>query len=198
MESFWRLAGSISMMAITLGGCASDSPASQVSIAEDNDSLRPRRSDAEVRRGLEAAIVGYDVTFGGNEGDGTFRFVSAQLGARETLNATTVRRMFADVVQADPEADKPLSALYYNDMSFAAWKHRAEADASTGRDADLQLQAINAALAANLSGIHVYYFGRNGRRGASHSVEGINVSVFVLGRTESGRVAGLYSVVTWT
>ena len=170
----------------------------EADLETSGDELTARRTDAQIKAALERVIRGYNVTFRGNEGDSEFRYISATPRPGETINATSLRRMFADVVEADPEADKPLSALYYDDMSFAEWKRRAAGNPDDGFPADTELQAINKVLSDNLTGIKIYYYGRNGRRGVNRTVEGINASVFVVGKTPSGKIAGLYTVVTWT
>ena len=57
------------------------------------------------------------------------------------------------------------------------------------------MRNLEQVLEANLTDVHVFYFGANRSAG---KVDGIGVSVFIIGRTPAGTLAGVRTLAIWT
>jgi len=210
------LTGRLSLLAaLTLSvslaaGCASaSSSASDDPSAEDDNAqefsqdLVATQSDAKVKAEIEAAAKGANFT---SESDFPFHYVSStlktKLSAQKAITEALVRAELASFVDGDPDTDKPLAKLVGMSRSFAEWK-KEFTPASGGCSDNVSPSAadcasvtkMNDALAKNLRGIRVYYFGREGRQG---HVDGVAVSVLIVGRTPSGNHAGVRTNAIWT
>jgi Nuclease A inhibitor-like protein len=200
------LALSVSLAA----GCAGASSAvdADPSAQDDNEGefsqdIVKAQTDAKVKAEIEEALKGANFT---SESDFPFHYLSAtlatKLSADKAVTETLVRKELASFVDKDPDTDKPLAKLVGMTTTFTSWK-KDFTPASGGCSDDVSPSAadcaavtkMNAALAKNLRGIKVYYFGRAGTQG---HVDGVAVSVIIVGRTPSGNLAGVRTIAIWT
>ena len=199
-----RLA-SFSLVALTLsfaalsGGCASESSVDPAAAGDENEADFAQelksKTDAQVQAEIEAAAVGANYT---SESDYGFKFVSAKLNGETSMTQTLVRAKVGSFVDADPDTDKPLATLYAETRTWTDWKKGYSAcvpDQSPDPADCAIINKMDDALAKNLRGIKVFYFGRNGSR--AH-VDGVGVSVIIVGRTPSGNLAGVRTIAIWT
>ena len=181
------------------GGCASESAPAEASAADENEADFSQeltsKTDAQVKAEIEAAAVGANYT---SESDYGFTYVSAKLTGETSMTQALVREKVASFVDADPSTDKPLATLYAETRTWAEWK-RGYASCVPDQSPDPAdcaiINKMGEALSKNLRGIKVFYFGRNGSRG---HVDGVAVSVIIVGRTPSGNLAGLRTIAIWT
>lgn len=155
------------------------------------------KTDAQVKADIEAAAVGANYT---SESDYGFKYVSAKLEGQTSMTQALVRTKVASFVDADPDTDKPLAKLYASTSSFAEWKRGyvpgvcQEDEAPDPSDCAI-IHKLNGVLEKNLRGIKVFYFGRDGSAG---HVDGVAVSIIIVGRTPSGNLAGVRTIAIWT
>jgi Nuclease A inhibitor-like protein len=178
----------------TLGaGCAATTDAEtpdEASIGAVDAELTA--GDAAFQREVTQAAKGLTYI---SETDAPFTFVAAKLNAGETVNEAAVRRAFARVVNADPQADKPMSKLKGEVRTFESFRASyRNCDASEAASC-AKIEAMNAILQKNLTDVKVFSFGKNGAPGA---VDGVGVSIFVVGKTKSGQLAGVRTFAVWT
>lgn len=151
---------------------------------------------ADVLADLATATDGVTFT---SESDFPFTPVSASLAPGETITQSLVRSKFAGVVDADPATDKPLASLYGMEQTWQEWKDKGYNcwDPSDPVLAALcsKTRNLEQVLEADLSNIHVYFFGKNGSAG---NVQGIAVTVLVVGVTPDGQLAGVRTIAIWT
>jgi hypothetical protein len=191
---------SLAAVSLMLGaGCASEDTASASSAGDENTADFAQdiksKTDKQVQAEIEAAAVGANYT---SESDYGFTLVSAKLEGETSMTQALVRAKVASFVDADPATDKPLASLYAETRTFAEWKRDYAAcvpDQSPDPADCAIINKMNAVLDKNLRGIKVFYFGRNGSRG---HVDGVGVSVIIVGRTPSGNLAGLRTIAIWT
>jgi hypothetical protein len=153
------------------------------------------KTDAQVHAEIEAAAVGANYT---SESDYGFKLVSAKLNGQTSMTQALVREKVGPFVDADPDTDKPLASLYASTGTFAEWKRGyadCKPDESPSPEDCAIINKLNAALDKNLRGIKVFYFGRDGSRG---HVDGVAVSVIIVGRTPAGNLAGVRTIAIWT
>ncbi|MBK6693566.1 MAG: hypothetical protein IPG50_15365 [Myxococcales bacterium] len=186
------LLSAVLSLAVAHVGCS----AAPEALADDDAPLSAARSDATIEAELRAAVQGALYI---SEADYPFEVVHAPLpqGTR-SLTAELLQERLATYVDRHADADKPLLELKSMTKSFAAWRH----GFATCRDHEgaypeqcPRISRINAALAKNLRGVRVYYFGREGEEG---NVEGTTVSIFVVGVTPQGNLAGVWTLAAWT
>ena len=188
------------MASLALGaGCASEDGASAAAAIDENTADFAQdiksKTDAQVQAEIEAAAVGANFT---SESDYGFTFVSAKLEGQTSVTQALVREKLASFVDADPATDKPLASLYASTKTFAEWKcgYAACVPDQSPDPADCAIiNKMDAVLDKNLRGIKVFYFGKNGSRGR---VDGVGVSVIIVGRTPSGNLAGVRTIAIWT
>ncbi len=152
-------------------------------------------TDAEVQAEIERAAEG---AFLVSETDAPFTFVSAALGSGEGVTEAVIRAKLAKFVDDREDLDGPLADLVSMTQSWEEWKAESVGcteDAFPGPAECLETRILNAALEANLSDIQVFYFGRDGEPG---NVEGVAVTVFIVGVTEDGTLAGVQTLAVWT
>jgi hypothetical protein len=193
----------VSVVALSLfvgAGCSSGSGAGDAEAAGDEpeadfgQEIRSK-TDAQVKADIEAAAVGANYT---SESDYGFKYVSAKLEGQTSMTQALVRDKVASFVDADPDTDKPLASLYASTSTFTEWKKGyvgCTPDQSPDPADCAKITKMNEVLAKNLRGIKVFYFGRAGSRG---HVDGVAVSVIIVGRTPSGNLAGLRTIAIWT
>ncbi len=101
-------------------------------------------------------------------------------------------------MEAGLEADGTAWAVVAQTGTWAEWK-RGYANCVPDQSPDPAdcaiINKMDEVLAKNLRGIKVFYFGREGSRG---HVDGVGVSVIIVGRTPSGNLAGLRTIAIWT
>ncbi len=191
-------------------GCAGASstaladPSAEDDNAEEfSQDIVATQTDAKVKAEIEAAAVGANFT---SESDYPFRYVSAtlktKLSSTKAVTDTLVRAELASFVDGDPDTDKPLAKLFGMNKTFTEWKKdftpasgRCSDDTSPSAADCAAVTKMNNAITKNLRGVRVYYFGRAGRQG---SVDGVAVSVLIVGRTPSGNLAGVRTIAIWT
>ena len=153
-------------------------------------------SDAEVQQAIEAAAEGAMYV---SETDSPFEYVFAELGSGDTeVDEALVREHLAKYVDENEAADGPMSDLVSMNTAFTEWKsdHAAcSEDEFPGPEECAQLRELDDALEANLTDLRVFYFGRDGEPG---NVEGVAVTIFIVGRTPSGNLAGVRTLAVWT
>jgi hypothetical protein len=179
-------------------GCASDdSPPAAAGNRDDfGDEVRSK-SDEQVKAEIEAAAKGAIYV---SESDEEFTFVSAPLAASERASITEelVRAKLAKYVDENEDADKPMASLHAQSETWASWKSDSVGcteDTYPGPEECAATQKLNEALDRNLRGIKVFYFGAHGSPG---NVDGVAVTVFVVGRTPQGNLAGVKTIAIWT
>jgi uncharacterized protein len=151
-------------------------------------------TDAQIKTEIETAAEG--VLFS-SEGDFPFLYVEAPLNG--DINEQAVRDAFAELVDNDENADGPMDTLVSMNESWDAWKAD-EHSCQDKEDPDLMIwcapmRNFESVLESNLSDIQVFYFGRKGEPG---SVDGVAVSVFIVGRAPSGKMIGVRTIAIWT
>jgi hypothetical protein len=203
MSSTTSRLASLSLVALSLsfaalsGGCASETDSAAAGDENEADFSQELKSktDAEVKAEIEAAAVGANYT---SESDYGFKFVSAKLNGETSMTQALVRAKVASFVDADPDTDKPLAKLYAQTGTWTEWKKGYSAcvpDQSPDPADCAIINKMDDVLAKNLRGIKVFYFGREGSRG---HVDGVGVSVIIVGRTPSGNLAGVRTIAIWT
>jgi hypothetical protein len=200
MPSLLRRVAAVSLVALSfavLGGCAADTSAAAPADENEADFAQEikSRTDAQVKAELEALTVGTNFT---SESDYPFTFVSAPLAGEQSMTQALVRTKLGSFVDADPNTDKPLAKLYAMTGTFSEWKKQfvgCTPDQSPSPEDCATTTKLNDGLARNLRGIKVFYFGRSGRAG---HVDGVGVSVIIVGRTPAGNLAGVRTIAIWT
>jgi hypothetical protein len=153
------------------------------------------KTDAQVTAEIAPAAVGANYT---SESDYGFKFVSAKLSGQTSMTQALVREKVGAFVDADPDTDKPLASLYASTSTFKEWRANTancQPDEAPSPEDCATINKMNAVLEKNLRGIKVFYFGRDGSRG---HVDGVAVSVIIVGRTPAGNLAGLRTIAIWT
>jgi hypothetical protein len=118
-----------------------------------------------------------------------------------SITQEMVREKLAWYVDHDENADKPLATLHAMNGNWAEWKRGYEPGACGGEgeypgpEECAKIRNLNAVLERNLRGIKVMYFGGHGSRG---NVNGVGVSLFLVGRTPKNNLAGVRVVAIWT
>ena len=151
-------------------------------------------TDAEVQSQIEKAAEGLTYM---SESDFPFMFVSAPLAGE--IDEAAVREAFADVVDNDESADKPLADLVSMSQSWDEWK-AAEHSCQDKEDSEsmvicAQMRNFESVLESNLTDIQIFYFGANGEPG---NVDGTAVSIFIVGRSPEGNLVGVRTIAIWT
>lgn len=185
-------------LSVGCGGSAAPpepAPAAEEDDAPFGDEVRAK-TDKSIQDEVAAAAEGAIYV---SEGDYPFKLVKGSLpdGTR-TITEALVREKLAWVIDHDPDADKPLATLHAQSETFSAWKKSyasCEADAYPGPEECAKIQKMNAALERNLRGLKVFYFGRAGSPG---HVDGVAVSVVIVGRTPKGNLVGVRTLAIWT
>jgi hypothetical protein len=153
-------------------------------------------SDAEIEAAIEQATVGLLYI---SESDAPFELVIGSVDLGGAITEGLVREEFASYVEADPGADKPLSDLFGMERPWSDWV-AAMHNCSDPNDPLLvelceKMRALEGVLSSNLDGLTTFYFGSVGAPGA---VDGIGVSIFLVGRTPSGKLVGVRTLAIWT
>jgi Nuclease A inhibitor-like protein len=175
-----------------LTGCATSVDGDVPADATGEVEAELTATDAAFQRDVTQAAKGLTYT---SETDAPFTFVAAQLKTGESVNEAAVRRAFARLVNADPQADKPMSQLNGEVRTFAKFRASYRNCQASEVASCAKIDAMNAVLEKSLTNIKVFYFGKNGAPGA---VDGIGVSIFVVGKTKSGQLAGVRTFAVWT
>lgn len=166
-----------------LFSCAADAADPADEPSEEFSAEVRSKTDAQVQAEIEAAAQGLLYT---SESDYPYTFVTAKLEGQKSVTQALVREKLASYVDSDDAADKPLASLVAMNGDWPEWKRRF---------AGTETQVLNDALEKNLRGIEVIYFGRDGTRG---NVQGVGVSIFIVGRTPQGNLAGVRTLAIWT
>jgi uncharacterized protein len=154
-----------------------------------------KSGDADVKKAVEAAANGLLYT---SESDYPYTWVQATLGAGDAVNEATVRAKLATYVDSDPDTDKPLAKLAGMTRSWSEFRADEIDGCTQGGNDDAycaKVAKFMGVIENNLSDIHVFYFGENGTPG---HVDGVAVSVIIVGRTASGNLAGVRTIAIWT
>jgi hypothetical protein len=153
-------------------------------------------SDAEIKAEIERAADGLLFM---SESDFPFSYVSADIEPSAEIDEALVREAFASLVDGDEAADKPMAELFAMSETWQEWKDSETMCADTSDEFGLELctkmRGLEQVIEANLSDIQVYYFGGHGEPG---HVDGIGVSVFIVGRSPSGALVGVRTIAIWT
>ena len=179
--------------AVACGEPASDSGASDPDGELSADVVS--KTDAQVKADIEAAAQGVLYV---SESDYPFTWVEAKLEGQTSITQELVRAKLASYVDDDEAADKPLASLVAMNGNWPEWKRdylSCDANAYPGPEECAKMKVLNDALEKNLRGVKVMYFGRDGTRG---HVDGVGVSIFIVGRTPQGNHAGVRTIAIWT
>ena len=134
-----------------------------------------------------------------SESDYPFSFVRAT--DAEVVSEAAVREAFAAAVDADPDADKPMADLFSMQATWEEWKGQMHScadpndDSPEGLEQCSKMRNLEQVLESNLEDIQVFYFGADGAPG---SVDGTAVSIFIVGTTPEGSLAGVRTIAIWT
>jgi hypothetical protein len=152
-------------------------------------------TDAEIQAEIAKASDGLLFT---SESDYPFEFVSTDLGTA-SITQDLVQTKLASYVDQDPAADKPMASLFGMSATWQTWKDQGHncSDTSYPEGAAIcdQMRNLEQVLESNMTDLHVYYFGKKGSAG---HVDGIGVSVFIVGKAPSGRLVGVRTLAIWT
>jgi len=164
---------------------------------ESTDELTSTMTDADLEKAITSAADGVLFT---SESDYPFDFVSAPLakGEKGRIDEALVRKKLAAVIDAHPAADKPLATLHGETQTFASWKQRfahCTPDSSPDPATCDAMKKLDAILEKNLWGEKVFLFGSVERAG---HVDGIGVTIVIVGRTPQGNLAGVRTIAIWT
>jgi hypothetical protein len=187
----------LALAVLTMGqaACAVDTSAAatddtEVVAGEGEDALST--SDAAAKREISAAAKG---VFYISETDAPFTYVAGKLNKSETVAEAAVRREFAKIVNNDAQADKPMASLVGEARSFASFRAKYKNCSADAAAECAAAERMNTALEKHLSNIQVFYFGKNGTPG---HVEGVGVSIFIVGKSKSGSLIGVRTFAVWT
>jgi hypothetical protein len=153
-------------------------------------------SDAEIEAAIEAASEGLIYI---SESEAPFELVTGSIDPGGSITEALVRAELASYVDADPGADKPLSDLFGMERPWSDWT-AAMHNCSDPNDPILvelcdKMRGLEGVLASKLTGLTTFYFGSVGAPG---DVNGIGVSIFLVGRTPSGKLVGVRTLAIWT
>ena len=154
-------------------------------------------TDAEIKAEIENAADGLYYM---SESDYPFWYVSAPLGPNDTeITDVLLREKLGAVVDADPDADKPMADLVFMERSWQDWKDAGHM-CWDPEDPDAvvlcgKMRNLEQVLESNLDDVRVFYFGGRGEDG---NVEGIGVSIFIVGRSPEGNLVGVRTIAIWT
>ncbi|MFO0612961.1 MAG: DUF1508 domain-containing protein [Polyangiaceae bacterium] len=135
-----------------------------------------------------------------SESDYPFTFVSGALpSATAPITEALVRQDFGALVDADKDADKPMASNFAMTQKWEDWQAAehmcADPEDPIAMEQCKKMRNLEQVLGANLTDIQVYYFGAHGSPG---DVQGIGVTVFIVGRTTDGKLAGVKTLAIWT
>lgn len=187
----------LTLTSVAFGTGCSGGP-SQASLEEEGDT---GPSEAELLKKTDAAVTKEitDSTKGTNytsESDFPFTFVSANLSGEKKPTEALVRAKFAAFVEGLADADKPLSSLNAMSQTFAKWRTlQDDCDDNEAKSECTAMRKMNATIAKDLKNVRVYYFGQQGKPG---QVDGTAVSIFIVGITPQGNLAGVHTIAIWT
>lgn len=152
-------------------------------------------SEADLKEAIEVAAEGAWYT---SEADYGYTYVGAELNnPDEEITEDLVRRLMAPYVDGDPDTDKPLADLYADE---GTWRPMTFDDCELEddewyREECEELAVLDTVLAENLTDVKVFYFGAYGGPGY---VDGVAVSIIIVGRTPNGNLAGVRTIAIWT
>lgn len=153
-------------------------------------------SDATIQAELEKAATG--LTFM-SESDYPFEYVHGALAAGAPITEAVVRAELGAYIEADPAADKPVSSLVAMSGTWQSWKDAqyncGDPEDEVGQALCQKMRNLEQVLESNLKDVQVFYFGA---KGAPGDVQGIGVSVFLVGRSPSGSLVGVRTLAIWT
>jgi uncharacterized protein YegP (UPF0339 family) len=156
-------------------------------------------SDDDIRREIESAAEGLTYM---SEADYPWTWVHAELVGGEQdpdfhITEELIRERMAVYIDNDSEADGPLADLYADSAGWDPSKAGEcfDEDDDWSRDMCLKQAALDSVLTQNLTDVMVFHFGRYGSPGY---VDGVAVSIIIVGRTPSGNLAGVRTIAIWT
>lgn len=153
-------------------------------------------TDAELQAEITKATEGLLYT---SESDYPFQLVTAPIPAGTPITEQLVREQLAPFVDDDEDADKPLATLYSMEETWQSWKDKGvgcyDPEDPVAVEICARTRNMEQVLEANLTGIHVYYFGAKGKPGDVH---GTGVTIFIVGLTPTGQLAGVRTLAIWT
>jgi len=153
-------------------------------------------TDSATKSAIEKAAEGVIYV---SESDYPFTYVSADLGADDgEVTEELVREKLRSFVDDDENADKPLKDLFGMEGAWSKWKSdyvECDPNAYPGPEECKAMRGMDEALDMHLSGIKIFYFGSNGEPGR---VDGVAVTIFIVGRTAHGNLAGVKTIAIWT
>lgn len=178
-------------LALTLAaGCAGTASTDTGSA----DITAETKSDAAIKAAIESAAK--DVIYI-SESDYPWSYVTAKgdPAGNGPLSVEQVRTLFASYVDGDPDTDKPMAKLASETRTWEEWTEGELGEPCEGNEDCLRSQKLYETLGAELTDRQVFIFGQDGSDGY---VNGVAVSIFVVGRTPQGNWAGVRTIAIWT
>lgn len=152
-------------------------------------------TDAELESEVVRAATGLTYM---SESDYPFTYVNAAAPDGDITEAM-VREQLGHLVDADEDADKPMAELFSMESTWEEWKSEEhscfDTEDADGLDQCTRMRTLEGVLDANLTDVKVYYFGGSGEPG---QVDGVGVTIFIVGRTAEGNLAGVRTLAIWT
>jgi hypothetical protein len=191
-RGFHELFGAFAL-AFTFGCGASPDTDVAIDAVEDEALEASARTDAKAKAAVTAAARGLSYM---SESDHAFVWVQSSARATAPANAAFVHRNFNWVTNGAPMADKPLSSLKSQTVSFDTFASRFAP--VPGEDADLaaykaHMARLLGAVRTNLKSPVVLRFGRP----SGTNLVGA-ISVYVIGTLPSGKIGGVFTVAVET
>lgn len=151
-------------------------------------------TDAQIEAEIIEASEGL---FYMSESDYPFEVVIGDLNG--PVSEALVRSELASYVDGDDDADKPMADLFAMNASWQEWKDDAhmcgDLEDPAGMELCAKMRNLEQVLEANLDDIQVFYFGAHGEPG---HVDGIGVSIFIVGASPEGSLVGVRTLAIWT
>lgn len=161
-----------------------------------NPDVGQKKTDDEIKAIVEKAADG---AWYSSEGDYPYSWVHAKLDdTTAEITEALVREKLASFIDNDEAADKPLASLYADEGKWEDWTAPQECDQEEDeyyREICASQERLVQALDENLSDVKVFYFGSSGAPG---KVDGVAVSIILVGKTPSGNLAGVRTLAIWT
>jgi hypothetical protein len=204
MPSFVRLFVPLMIIAgaASVTGCAAEpNQTNQTGTGDDAQQSELRRSrrsetrsDADVRADVERAAQGAVYV---SETDSEYKWVGASLDGERAITEALVREKLGHYVDQTDDGDGPLADQFGMEESFSKFSDLGECSEGEypGPEECAKTRVLLAALKSNLTNLKVFYFGRDGSPG---HVNGVAVTIFVVGITPAGNLGGVQTLAVWT
>lgn len=190
----------MSVTSSTATGAGGDAASATTTTGAGGDATSSSTGSASGDEAIEQAIAkAAEGLLYTSESDYPFELVTGSSSPGSPVLEATIRKDFAAYVEAKAGADKPLASLFAMQRSWSEWKASPNHCSDPNDPAEVEqcqkMKGLNATLEAELGELTVFYFGSVGAPGA---VDGTGVSIFLVGRTPSGKLVGVATLAIWT